>query len=242
MFSCFVDALLMCILGLIIFTVHPSQAGDVFDDTSITGASKETCYNHEEFPNPNECCTRPQWVNRYMLRTRRFFTSEVDNYREDKSSCTAKGGMYKIVVTLVDDRVNDVRLFKPRQLGNGENPQWEKMIVDVLKLCKNKITAVIGRQIGDDDTKQMCQLQSDIFEDCLNGQMFLRCPSNSWYESEGCGMAKAHLMQGCPYKSLADVVSIMETASDDTSTQDDDDDFESMENLQQVSTISSGYY
>ncbi|XP_055537214.1 general odorant-binding protein 67-like [Wyeomyia smithii] len=213
---------LICAFGLAFFVVNFVSAGDVFDDSS-----KETCYTHENLPNPNECCTRPQWVNHYILRPRRFSTSEVDNYREEKSSCTARGGMYKIVITLVDDRVNDVRLFRPRQLGDGKNPPWKSVIAGAMKLCKNRITAAIGRQIRDDQTMKICQQESEVFEDCLNTQIFSRCPSNSWYESEGCNMAKGHLMQGCPYKSLGDVATIM-MAGEDTSTQDD----ESMENIQ----------
>ncbi|XP_058828246.1 uncharacterized protein LOC131688111 [Topomyia yanbarensis] len=177
---------------------------DDFHDAAPT-ASKEACFEHTEFPNPNECCTRPIWVNRYMLRACRFTTSETDNYRKEFGSCSASCGLYKINVTLVDNQVNRVRLFKPANIETADT-DWLEKITSSLRLCKSKITSVIGRHVSENMEMKMCEHAKDVFDDCLNSQLFLHCPIRSWIHNEGCDMAKSHLMEDCPYKSLGAVV------------------------------------
>ncbi|XP_039436867.1 general odorant-binding protein 67-like [Culex pipiens pallens] len=191
----------------------------------------ESCFEHRDMADPNECCTRPMWVNRYMLKPCRYATSETETYRNDFDSCSVTCGVFKINMTMVNNRVEIVRLFKPTNLKAGSDQQWRQTISKSLKLCKEKITRMVGQHAQEHREQEQCEKAAVVFEDCLYAQMFLNCPERSWIRNDGCDMVKNHLMEGCPYESL-DAVSTRDRNNDDDDDDDDNDGFEPVNSRQ----------
>lgn len=74
---------------------------------------------------------------------------------------------------MVNNRVEVVRLFKPINLKSGSDQQWRQTISKSLKLCKEKITRMVGQRAQERREQEQCEKAVVVFEDCLYAQMFL---------------------------------------------------------------------
>uniref|UniRef100_A0A182Y372 Uncharacterized protein n=1 Tax=Anopheles stephensi TaxID=30069 RepID=A0A182Y372_ANOST len=163
---------------------------------------KENCLRHDDFPSPNECCSKPQWINRYAVRRCRYIHAEVDGSRYERGSCEARCGLFKINITMTD-RIHRVRIFRPRLQTRGIDQGWISVVLKALSYCKPKITHLQGRRVLVDEEMEQCEIAEDIFGDCVQAQMFMVA---TWIESRSCDMMRELLASGCPYKTLGDVV------------------------------------
>uniref|UniRef100_A0A182NMD6 OBP47-like domain-containing protein n=1 Tax=Anopheles dirus TaxID=7168 RepID=A0A182NMD6_9DIPT len=166
---------------------------------------KENCLRHDDFPSPNECCSKPQWINRYAVRRCRYVHAEVDGSRYERGSCEARCGLFKINMTMTD-RIQRVRIFRPRLQTRGVEPAWINVVLKALSYCKPKVTQLQGRRVRDDEEMEQCEIAEDIFGDCLQAQMFMHCPRTTWIESGSCDSMRELIAAGCPYKTLGEVV------------------------------------
>ncbi|XP_052895744.1 uncharacterized protein LOC128302934, partial [Anopheles moucheti] len=166
---------------------------------------KENCLRHDDFPSPNECCSKPQWINRYVVRRCRYIHAEVDGSRYERGSCEARCGLFKINITMTD-RIHRVRIFRPRLQTRGVDPAWINVVLKALSYCKPKITHLQGRRVPNDEEMEQCEVAEDIFGDCVQAQMFMHCPQTTWIESRSCETMRELLATGCPYKTLGEVI------------------------------------
>ncbi|XP_050092049.1 uncharacterized protein LOC126575406 [Anopheles aquasalis] len=166
---------------------------------------KENCLRHNDFPSPNECCTKPVWINRYAVRRCMFVHAEVDGGQYQRGSCAAKCGLYKINMTMTD-RIERVRIFRPRLQTRGVDASWIQVVLEALRTCKPRVTQLQGRVVRTDEEMEQCEVAEDVFGDCVHAQMFIHCPRASWIPSESCNAMQELLSTGCPYKTLGEVV------------------------------------
>nr|CAG26920.1 putative odorant-binding protein OBPjj17 [Anopheles gambiae] len=166
---------------------------------------KENCLRHDDFPSPNECCSKPQWINRYAVRRCRYIHAEVDGSRYERGSCEARCGLFKINMTMTD-RIQRVRVYRPRLQTRGIDQGWINVVLKALSYCKPKVTQLQGRHVRTDEEMEQCEIAEDIFGDCVQAQMFMHCPRATWIESRSCQTMRELLATGCPYKTLGEVV------------------------------------
>ncbi|XP_052873831.1 general odorant-binding protein 67-like [Anopheles cruzii] len=210
---------------LVVALVQFSSVATADSEELLRG--KERCLRHEDFPSPGECCTKPQWINRYTVRRCQFVHTEVDEGRYERGSCAAKCGLYKLNVTMTD-RIGRVRIFRPRFQTRGLDASWAQVIVEALRTCKPRLTALEGRHVRTDEEMEQCEMAEDIFRDCVHGQMFMHCPRPAWISSGVCDVMREQLAAGCPYKSLGEVIALDDEGhvrDDQTAYGDDDDDY-----------------
>ncbi|XP_035788279.1 uncharacterized protein LOC118464764 [Anopheles albimanus] len=166
---------------------------------------KENCLRHNDFPSPNECCAKPAWINRYAVRRCVFVHAEVDGTRYQRGSCAAKCGLYKINMTMTD-RIERVRIFRPRLETRGVDASWAQVVLEALRTCKPRVTQLQSRLVRTDEEMEQCEVAEDVFGDCVHAQMFIHCPRASWIPSDSCNAMQELLSTGCPYKTLGEVV------------------------------------
>uniref|UniRef100_A0A182IS32 Uncharacterized protein n=1 Tax=Anopheles atroparvus TaxID=41427 RepID=A0A182IS32_ANOAO len=166
---------------------------------------RESCLRHHDFPSPAECCSQPHWINQYAVHRCRYVHSEVDGGRYERGSCAARCGLFRINITM-SDRIERVRIFRPRLQTRGVDPAWINVVLKALSYCKPKITQLQGRFVRNNEEMDQCEMAEDIFGDCVQAQIFMRCPRATWLTSTSCKTMRELLADGCPYKSLGDVV------------------------------------
>ncbi|XP_058123089.1 uncharacterized protein LOC131294108 [Anopheles ziemanni] len=166
---------------------------------------QESCLRHPDFPSPTECCSQPRWINQYAVHRCRFIHAEVDGDRYERGSCAARCGLYRINITMTD-RIHRVRIFRPRLQTRGVDPAWISVVLKALSYCKPKITHLQGRYVRNNEEMEQCEIAEDMFGDCVQAQMFMHCPRTTWLSSHSCNAMRELLVDGCPFKSLGDVV------------------------------------
>nr|XP_019536842.2 general odorant-binding protein 67-like [Aedes albopictus] len=179
-----------------------AQSDDYYDTNRRSRGNDERCYEHDQFPEPSECCTRPLWINQYLVRPCRFSNVQRDGYRQEHEACSVSCGVYRINMELLNNQVNSVRVFRPARLRAYGDEDWKQTVASALKLCKKRITSMVGNRVREGREAEQCQEANDVFADCLDGQLFLQCPARVFIRTQGCEQAKSHLMEGCPYRSL----------------------------------------
>ncbi|EAT48848.1 AAEL000139-PA [Aedes aegypti] len=181
-----------------------THSDDYYDSNRRSRGYNERCYQHEQFPEPSECCTRPLWINQYLVRPCRFSNVQRDGYRQEHEACSVSCGVYRINMEMLNNQVNSVRIFRPARLRAYGDEDWKRTVAAALKLCKKRITSMVGSRAREGREAELCEEANDVFADCLDGQLFLQCPARVFIRTEGCELAKSHLLDGCPYRSLTD--------------------------------------
>ncbi|XP_065086688.1 uncharacterized protein LOC135708497 [Ochlerotatus camptorhynchus] len=181
-----------------------AQYNDYTDYNDRRSDGNEQCFEHEEFPEPSECCTRPHWINQYLVRPCRFSNTPRGGQRQEQETCSVSCGVYRINMGILNNQVNSVRLFRPSRLRGYGDEDWKRTVLSALKLCKRRITSMVGIRIREGQEMEQCDEANDVFADCLDEQLFLQCPERVWIRTSGCDLSKSHLMQGCPFRSLTE--------------------------------------
>lgn len=74
---------------------------------------------------------------------------------------------------LLNNQVNSVRVFRPARLRAYGDEDWKQTVASALKLCKKRITSMVGNRVREGREAEQCQEANDVFADCLDGQLFL---------------------------------------------------------------------
>lgn len=181
-----------------------AQYSDDNDYNDRRSDGNERCFEHEEFPEPSECCTRAHWINQYLVRPCRFSNTPRSGQHQEQETCSVSCGVYRINIGILNDQVNSVRLYRPARLRGYGDEDWKRTMVTALKLCKRRITSMVGKRVMEAREMEQCDEANDIFAECLDEQLFLQCPPRVWIRTKGCELSKSHLVQGCPFRSLTD--------------------------------------
>ncbi|XP_062550145.1 uncharacterized protein LOC134214884 [Armigeres subalbatus] len=193
----------LCIL-LVLIGPALTQYYDYYEGNRRSRGNNQQCYQHEEFPEPSECCTRPLWINQYLVRPCQFSNVKRDGQRQEHETCSVGCGVYRINMDMLNNQVNRVRVFRPARLRGYGDEDWKRTVVAALKLCRKRLTSMVGNRVREGREAELCEQANDVFADCLDGQLFLQCPARVWIRTEGCELSKSHLMEGCPFRSLTD--------------------------------------
>ncbi|XP_055611498.1 general odorant-binding protein 67-like [Uranotaenia lowii] len=171
-------------------------------------AAGDECQTHDEFPDPKECCARPEWIDQFIHRPCKFITTDEKSYQSDRGTCTAKCGQYRTEITLFNYQVQAIHVAEPVNLADHHEPHWVKVVHHALVHCKQRLSAMIGRQVEEANEMQHCEKSNKIFQECLGAQIFKTCPTQHWTTNDGCEGAKAHLVKGCTYDTIGGTVTI----------------------------------
>lgn len=71
------------------------------------------------------------------------------------------------------DRIERVRIFRPRLETRGVDASWAQVVLEALRTCKPRVTQLQGRLVRTDEEMEQCEVAEDVFGDCVHAQMFI---------------------------------------------------------------------